>query len=278
MISVIIPTYNEKTVLKECIESLSAQSLNDFEIVIVDDGSLDGTLEILKNLKKSLPNFKFERQGHLGPGSARNLGAKRAKGNILVFVDADMTFDKEFLKNLTDPIIKGTEKGTFSKEEFVSNWGSLWARLWNINENWEDKRRHPKNYPDHQPVFRAILKTEFDKVHGFTPGGYNDDWSLSEKLGYEAMVSPGAVFYHKNPETLGEVFNHAGWVGKRPYKLGLIGSLIALIRSSFPVSLIVGLYKSLVHREPAFILFKVIYDLGIFIGVISYLITRRGSK
>ena len=83
MISVIIPTYNEKTVLKECIESLGAQSLNDFEIIIVDDGSLDGTLEILKNLQTSLPNFKFERQGHLGPGASRNLGAKRAKGNIL---------------------------------------------------------------------------------------------------------------------------------------------------------------------------------------------------
>lgn len=278
MISVIIPTYNEKEVLKECVESLGAQSLNDFEIIVIDDGSRDGTLEILKNLKRSLQNFKFERQGHLGPGAARNLGAKKAKGDILVFVDADMTFDKDFLKKLTERIIEGSVKGTFSKEEYVSNWKNIWARCWNFNENWEDKKRHLKNYPDNQPVFRAILKPEFDRVGGFTPGGYNDDWSLSEKLGYEAIAAPGAVFYHKNPQTLSEVFNHAKWVGKRPYKLGIVGSLIALIRSSFPVSLAFGLYKSLVHREPAFILFKVIYDLGIFIGVINYLITGKGSK
>ena len=55
MISVIIPTYNEEKVLSDCIESLGFQTYTDFEIIIVDDGSTDGTLEILKNLEKSLP-------------------------------------------------------------------------------------------------------------------------------------------------------------------------------------------------------------------------------
>ena len=81
-----------------------------------------------------------------------------------------MTFDKDFLKNLARPIEEGSVKGTFSKDEYVSNWENIWARCWSINEGWELKRRHPKNYPNHQPVFRAVLKSEFDRVGGFTPG------------------------------------------------------------------------------------------------------------
>jgi glycosyltransferase involved in cell wall biosynthesis len=277
-ISVIIPTYNEKSVLGSCIESLGDQTLTDFEIIVVDDGSTDGTVEILRNLQLIIPNFRFFVQKHKGAGAARNLGAKHAKGRILVFVDADMTFDRDFIRNLTLPIVNGISKGTFSKEEYVSNWENIWARCWNINEGWEEKRRHPKNYPDIQPVFRAILKSEFDKVGGFTPGGYDDDWSLGRKLGYGAVAAPGAIFYHKNPSSLTEVYNHAKWVGKRRYKLGLVGLLVALIRSSFPVSLIVGLSKSFAILNFKFLIFKLVYDFGIFVGVLEFLVTKKSSK
>lgn len=279
-ISVIIPTYNEKKVLEKAIESLGEQTYADFEIIIVDDGSTDGTLEILENLSKTLKDFSFYRQKHLGAGAARNLGASGATGEILVFVDADMTFDSDFLKYLVKPIVEDKDKpyGTFSAEEYVSNWENVWARCWNINEGWEEKRRHPKNYPDHQYVFRAILKSEFDRVGGFTPGGYNDDWSLHEKLHYQAIIAPHAVFYHKNPSSLKEIFNHAKWIGKRKYKAGFIGYLIALVRSSLPVSLIIGLYKGAKSKEMRFLIFKVVYDFGIFIGVLNYIFSGTGAK
>lgn len=96
MVSVIIPTYNEKASLEDCIESLGRQTLSDFEIIVIDDGSTDGTLAILKSLKKSLPDFSYAKQNHKGAGAARNYGVSLAKGTILVFVDADMTFDKDF--------------------------------------------------------------------------------------------------------------------------------------------------------------------------------------
>jgi glycosyltransferase involved in cell wall biosynthesis len=225
-----------------------------------------------------LSNFKFIKQSHLGAGAARNTGSKLSKGDVLVFVDADMTFDEDFLTNLIAPIVEGKTKGTFSKEEFVSNWDNIWARCWNINQNWEAKRRHPKDYPDCQPVFRAVLKSEFEKVGGFTPGGYDDDWSLYKKLGYEAVNAPGAIFYHKNPSSPGEVFSHAKWVGKRKYKYGIFGMIIGLVRSFLPVSLVIGLWKSVIFRNPAFILFKVVYDFGIFIGILEMMIYGKSSK
>lgn len=277
-ISVIVPTYNEKATLGKCIESLDFQTHNDFEIIVVDDGSTDSTFQVVSKLKIKNLKFKIVRQMHLGAGAARNLGAEAAVGEILVFVDADMTFDKDFLGNLVEPIEKGLTQGTFSKEEYVANWDNIWARSWNTNEGWEDRRRHPRNYPDQEPVFRAILKSEFDKVGGFTPGGYDDDWSLYKKLGYKAVNAPGAIFYHNNPESLIEVFKQAKWAGKRVYKLDFLGYIVALIRSSLPVSILVGLYKSFVIFNFQFLIFKIVYDFGIFAGILEMLLTGKKSK
>lgn len=277
-ISIIIPTYNEEKVLPDCIESLGFQTYNDFETIVVDDGSTDKTLEMLENLKKTLPGFQFFKQNHKGAGAARNLGAKSAKGEILVFVDADMTFDDNFLTKLVEPIISEKAKGTFSKEEIVSNWKNVWARCWNINEGWEEHRRHPKNYSDHQPVFRAILKSEFDRVGGYTPGGYDDDWSLGRKLEYDAVAAPGAVFYHQNPGSLGEILRHAQWVGKRKYKLGIIGDFVAIFRVLFPFSIIIGFIKGVLNKELRFVIFKIVYDFGVFVGILKFMLSGRGAK
>lgn len=270
-VSIIIPTYNEEDVILKCLESLQKQSYKDFEIIIVDDGSTDQTVELVKS-------FNVIHGSHQGAGAARNLGAKSAKGEILVFVDADMTFEHNFLKQLIKPIVTGNSNGTFSKDEMVSNWDNKWARCWNINEGWLPKKRHPKKYPNKQKVFRAILKSEFDRVEGFTAGGYNDDWSLSEKLGYEADVAEKTYFYHKNPSSLKEIYNHAKWVGKRKYKFEIFGYLIALLRSSFILSLIVGFYKSVINLNFNFLIFKIVYDFGVFIGIIKFMTSHNGAK
>lgn len=277
-ISVIIPAYNEEATIAACLSSLGGQNYPDYEIIVVDDGSTDSTFQVASKSKIKNLKIKVLRQRHKGPGAARNLGAKEAKGEILVFVDSDMTFAPKFLRNLVKPIISGKAKGTFSKDEYVSNWDNIWARCWNINQNWAERRRHPRVYPDTQKVFRAILKKEFDKVGGFTPGGYTDDYSLWEKLRYEAVNASGAVFYHENPSTLAEVFKQAKWSGKRKYKLGFFGDIVALIRASFPVSFIVGLIKSIFKKEPGFLIFKIVYDFGIFVGILEAMITKKLTK
>jgi glycosyltransferase involved in cell wall biosynthesis len=278
-ISVIIPTYNEEGVVEECLLSLSEQSYKELEIILVDDGSTDDTKQkIQKAIKKfKIDNLTLLEQVHLGPGAARNLGAENAKGKILVFVDADMSFDRDFISKLVEPITRGRCKGTFSKEEYVANWDNVWARCWNINHNWPAKRRHPANHPDKQKVFRAILKSEFDSVGGFKPGGYTDDYSLAQKLGYEALAAPGAVFYHSNPENLVEVFKQARWAAKRKYKAGHLGYLAALVRASLPVSFLLGIYKSIIYKEPAFAVFKTVHDTGAFAGILQYLADNQNK-
>lgn len=276
-ISVIIPVYNEEKVILECLYSLSLQTRKDLEVIVVDDGSTDTTVSQIQNSKFKIRNLILLKQNHKGTGAARNLGASKAQGDILVFVDSDMTFAPDFISNLVEPIKKGESRGTFSKLEYVRNPDNIWSKCWGINEGWVVGMRHPKNYPDRQKVFRAILKSEFDRVGGFSLTGYTDDWTLSEKLGYEAE-STKAVFYHKNPESLLEVYRQARWIGKRKYKLGKVGTVIALFRALFPMSIVFGMLRSITSQTPAFLTFKLVYDFGIFVGASSSLAGFGNAK
>ena len=223
-LSAIIPVYNEARYIKTCLESLAQQSLLPYEIIIVDDGSTDKSLD-------ALSEFRILRQAHKGAGAARNLGAKHAAGDILVFLDADMEFDPDFLKNLVAPIITSKTKGTFSKDEYVKNWDNPWARAWSYCLGLKDSHLIPADYSNTAPVFRAILKSEFNRISGFDEHrGYDDDWSLSERLSYQATVAPGAVYYHYNPDSWGEIWRQARWRASRKYKLGIIGKIWAMLK------------------------------------------------
>ena len=275
LISVIIPTYNEERDISHCLESLKHQTYRTLEIIVVDDGSTDKSLKIINSIR----GIRLVKQEHLGPAQARNKGVKKAKGEILAFVDADMTFEKHFIDKLTKPIREGKSIGTFSKEEYVANNNERWARLWSLNRGFREGRMHPTSQSVRQKVFRAILKKDFDSVGGFSPGvGYTDDWTLSQKLGKQADAAEAAVFFHRNPQTLSEVFAQARWMAQRPYKLGAVGMLLALVRVSFPISLVVGVAKAIRHRTPAFVLFRVLTDWGQTVGISRMILLRRRVK
>lgn len=275
LVSIIIPVYNEEDFIGECLESITKQSYGHMEIIVVDDGSSDRTLEVAKNFKVEILSQK-----HKGPGSARNLAAARAKGKILVFVDADMTFDKNFVKDLITPILKGETIGTFSKNEMNANSKNVWSACWNINRNLPPDKLIPPDYPSSSPVFRAILKTKFESVGGFNlTGEYTDDWSLSKKLGTKSTLVKGAVYFHKNPSSLEEIWNQARWIGKNEFISGSLHRKVrSLILYSLPISLIIAIYKSTASGNFSFIIFKVTYDLAIWVSVLRSFIGEQKAK
>lgn len=272
-VSVLIPTYNEEKNISNCLETMLDQDYPKLEIIVVDDGSTDKTKEFVKKFP-----VKLIEQNHQGPARARNKAAKEASGDILVFMDADMTFSRNFITDLVFSINAGKAKGTFSKEEYISNWENIWARCWNFNHNLPKKKMIPEDYPDEGQDFRAILKQEFLKVDGFSDTGYTDTWSLSEKLGYGPYSVRGAVYFHANPDNLREVFIQSKWVAKRNYKFGLMGELFALLRASLPYSLLIGSYKAIIYREGRFLIFKTVYDIGTFVGILEMIILGKLSK
>lgn len=280
-ISVIIPTFNEEKSIRACLISLSKQSVKrDMEIIVVDDGSTDKTVvEIHKTRSDYFGNdFIIAEQKHGGAGKARNLGVKKSKGELLVFLDADMTFEPDFIEKLIIPIYKQDIPGTFSKEEFVSNWENVWARCWNYNENLPNNRRLPKDYPNSQKVFRAIKREVFNKAGGFSGVSYTDDYTIAEKLGIEAINAPFAKYYHANPASLREVFKQSKWVAKRKYKMGMVGNIITLARLSLPFAKFIGVYKAIKYKTWQFFVFKLVYNTGASLGVIDFMVRKRGFK
>ena len=264
----ILAVYNGASTIQSALDSLLFQS-TPVEIIVVDDGSTDSTLKILKNYKQ----VTVLKQNHLGPATARNLGAKHAATDILLFVDADMTFDKHYARDLVKPIQLGKVIGTYTVKEYVANWDNPWARAWNLQEGWADGLRFPKSPPKWGTDYRAIKKSEFERVGGFDNIGYTDTWSLFNKLDKRPLAT-NAICNHSNPGSLSAVYRQAKWSAKRPYKLGFLGTLYALLRTSLPISLIIGISKF----SPRHFIFKLVYDFGRFVGILEMLLTGKLTK
>ena len=117
-ISVIIPTFNRKKTLGRAIQSVLNQSLSPFEILIIDDGSNDGTEEWVK---ENFQNIKYIYQNNHGVSSARNIGIENAYGDWIAFLDSD----DEWLPNKLDKQVKAIDSNPKMKF-FHTN--EIWIR------------------------------------------------------------------------------------------------------------------------------------------------------
>lgn len=87
MISVVIPLYNKEASIAQSLKSVLSQEYDDFEVVIVDDGSTDGSVDVVEAMND--PRIRLIKQENGGPSKARNTGVKNAKGEWILFLDAD---------------------------------------------------------------------------------------------------------------------------------------------------------------------------------------------
>jgi glycosyltransferase involved in cell wall biosynthesis len=105
-ISVVIPAYNEATYIDRLLDALSKQNIKDFEVIVSDAQSKDGTREVVESFINSL-DTKFIEAPPKGPAFGRNQGARYAKGDWLLFLDADIDIeDPDFIAKL----VKGAEE------------------------------------------------------------------------------------------------------------------------------------------------------------------------
>ena len=99
-ISIVIPVYNIEKYLKVCLDSIINQTFKDFEIICVNDGSIDKSLEILNKYASQDSRFKVITQENSGSGTARNKGLTVAQGKYVIFLDGDDYFEPELLESL----------------------------------------------------------------------------------------------------------------------------------------------------------------------------------
>jgi len=216
-VSVIVPAYNAEHSIQECINSLLNQKTTyDFEIIIVDDGSKDRTAGIAKSFKK----VKVFSNKNSGPASARNFGARKAIGEIIIFIDSDCVADKNWLQQMTD---------SFKDKEVVGVQGAyrtkqkeLMARFTQIEIEHRYERLKNAKKVDWIGSYSAGYKKEiFLKEHGFSKDfkmASGEDPELSYKLSkknFKLKFNPNAIVFHKHPTSLPEYlrkkFVHAFW-------------------------------------------------------------------
>lgn len=109
MISIIVPIYNKQKTIKRCIDSICAQTYTNWELLLIDDGSIDNSSKIIQPyLKDTRIHYHYKTNG--GVSSARNLGIKLAQGEWITYIDADDYFLTDALQSLLERISKNKTK------------------------------------------------------------------------------------------------------------------------------------------------------------------------
>ena len=163
-VSVIIPTYNRGWIIKEAIDSVLAQEFKDFELIVVDDGSTDNTLEILDSFQC---NIKVLRQSNTGVSAARNRGIATASGHFIAFLDSDDLW-------LPKKLARQVDFFSSNPDAYICQTEEIWLRN-NVRVN--PKKRHKKPWgmifePSLalclvSPSAVMIRRSLFEKVGGF---------------------------------------------------------------------------------------------------------------
>jgi len=205
-VSVIAPTYNRKEMLMECLTSLFNQTYpkDRYEIIVVNDGSTDGTEEVLKEYAKKAPcAFKWLTQQNRGPSAARNLGVKNARGEIICFIDDDCVAEKKWIENLISGFVMEKIGGVGGKIKAYNPKTSVekYARM-----DQESAIRNSFLITCNAAYRRDVLES----VNGFDSnlryGGDDIDVGIKVKqMGYELKYAPDAIVYHKHRTTLNDL-------------------------------------------------------------------------
>ena len=140
LVSLVIPVYNKGNYVAECLQSIDNQVYRNFELLLIDDGSTDISVKICDDFCQLHSYAKVFHTSHNGVSSARNLGIDNAKGDYIVFIDADDILGNYYLEVLVDLMLKSNDSmsiighGIKSTNELCSSHDIGNARLCEIDE------------------------------------------------------------------------------------------------------------------------------------------------
>jgi glycosyltransferase involved in cell wall biosynthesis len=205
--SIVIPTYNRQPILEKCLKALERQKFPAdspiaYEIVVVDDGSTDGTVAWLQDHPDTFSHVQLFQQDHQGAAAARNLGVEKAKGDLIIFIDSDLVVTEVFLQAHANALLAG-EKELGSDRLFT--YGSV------INTcNFDNPTSEPFKITDYSRAYFAtgnvaIARKWLEQAGLFDTRFQLYGWEDLElgvrlkKLGLKLIKCPEAVGYHWHP-------------------------------------------------------------------------------
>ncbi len=229
-ISVVIATYNRVEHLKRCLEALRNQTLEKekYEIIVVDDGSRDGTVAFLQNLRwPDGPAFRYVLGSHRGPAGARNIGVRQARGRIVTFLDDDTIAEAQLLekvlqtfRNNEDLVCLGATIVPVLRNRLLSPMNGLfsWKSAGDAGLEVVGGDRGLVGLRAFSTCHLHVDKSTFDALNGFDESlRIGEDMDFIFRLirsGYRAAVRRDLLVYHYERDDFGSIT-------RRWFKFGL---------------------------------------------------------
>ena len=202
--SIIIPVYNRPQEVDELLESLCHQTLNDFEVVVVEDGSSEPCDAVCEKYKDRL-TLNYHYKPNSGPGPSRNYGAERSRGEYLIILDSDVIVPENYLETIKDELDRepcdafgGPDRAhpSFTPIQKAINYSM--TSFFTTGGIRGGKKKMDKFYP--RSFNLGIRKSVYQALGGFAPMRYGEDIDLSTRIfkgGYSCRLFPEAFVYHK---------------------------------------------------------------------------------
>lgn len=198
-LSIIVPVYNSEKYISKCLDSLVNQSLKDIEIIVVNDGSTDKSLEILKKYESK--KVKIITQKNSGVASARNTGLKEAKGEYIAYVDSDDWVELDMFEKLYDKAIENNYDAVMCDFWYIDDekkWEGISTNNKDIVTNKEKKQFMIKMFP---VIWNKIYKREKIKKYKFKPGVWAEDveylYKILPSIDNIAVINEPLYYYYQ---------------------------------------------------------------------------------
>lgn len=214
LISIIVPVYNVEDYLEKCLNSIVQQTYKNIEIIVVDDGSTDGSSGIIKNYSNKDQRITVISKKNGGLSSARNAGLKKARGEYICFVDSDDWISDSYVKDMLDTALKDGSDIVICNMEYIDSNGVINKYTPKImNASTLDKKNSikklllGKEYRFHA-TNKLFRKNLFDGIT-FAEGKLYEDVFTTWKLfvaSDRASLLPKTLYYYLQKRT-GSILN-----------------------------------------------------------------------
>lgn len=248
--SVIIPNWNGSDLLEDCLNSLGKQTFSNFEIILVDNGSTDDSLEYVENNFPEVKIIKFKK--NFGFARAINEGVKISEAEYVVFLNNDTKVDKDWLKNLVECANKHPEVISvnskllnFYDKKIIDGVGMVINEVGQARSiGWQEK--DDGKYIGEDYIFGATGGASLFRKKDFINVGFFDEnfFMYSEEvdfafrvqfLGYKSIFCPKAIVYHKHKATSQKLPAHIEYWQFR--------NMTQVIIKDFPISILLKRWR-----------------------------------
>lgn len=216
-ISIIVPVYNAENYLRRCIDSILEQTYTNFELLLINDGSTDGSAKILEEVKESDSRIRIVHKKNEGVSATRNLGLKLVTGDYITFIDSDDFVDKLYLevlyKSLTenDADIASGNFASFNEERqtflFFTTEETYFEKVYSPQE-WLDQENNPRHNLFLTVIFTPfkLYKRELWENIEYPVGRVREDDAIIHKLYLRcqriSFVNSAIYFYSQHEDSL----------------------------------------------------------------------------